>query len=618
VSFVPEQTEEEKEADVENPTRRLRQKTSQVGLQEQSKRDVEMRTRVEKRVAPDSLEELAEQVTREEEREYEMRLLEVLACETETSEEQVCMSDGVHWMPASDVVLGDTKEFEGLWKDGVFELADEIPEGSTFIDSRVVRRIKGDAVKSRWVLRDFAHGKAPEGGELYAATPSLGAFRLLVALGSLLRNQKADHCFLIGDVTQAFPHALIDKPIYSTVPYDVDGLVLTNGDKTLRLVGGQIIVLRRALYGYRKSPRLWQDFLVRQIEKCELERTQVEPAIFVNSDGSILVLVHVDDVLISASTENASLVMNQLKNYMKMKDVGSVRKIGDSCSFLGRTIRLTSEGYVIEGSGKIVNAFLEELGVTQCKYTPTPAIKLSQREIEQSELLDGPGHRKFRSILGKLLYVAHDRPDLQYAVKEAARACSAPREVDVQRVKRIGRYLSHHRSLPALYSLREVPTNFCVWVDADWAGDVVTRKSTSGGILTYGECYVSSWSRTQSCVALSSAEAEYYALLQGAQEGLKMKHLACELHIDATVILKSDSSAAKCAAEKRGTLHMKHLALKSLFLKELVATNMLSILKIGTQANAADMLTKPVGQEILRRCLDQLACWLKDIAENSS
>jgi hypothetical protein len=45
---------------------------------------------------------------------------------------------------------------------------------------------------------------------------------------------------------------------------------------------------------------------------------------------------------------------------------------------------------------------------------------------------------------------------------------------------------------------------------------------------------------------------------------------------------------------------------------------LLSILKIGTQANAADMLTKPVGQEILRRCLDQLACWLKDIAENSS
>ena len=83
-----------------------------------------------------------------------------------------------------------------------------------------------------------------------------------------------------------------------------------------------------------KSPRLWQELLVRQIEKCDLKRSQVEPAIFSNADGSILAWVHVDDVLISASLEDAKLVMSQLKKFMKMKEVGRIYQTGDSCSFL--------------------------------------------------------------------------------------------------------------------------------------------------------------------------------------------------------------------------------------------------------------------------------------------
>ena len=57
-----------------------------------------------------------------------------------------------------------------------------------------------------------------------------------------------------------------------------------------------------------------------------------------------------------------------------------------------------------------------------------------------------------------------------------------------------------------------------VYTDSDWAGDKISRKSTSGGIAFVGPHAIKSWSTNQTIIALSSAEAELYSLLKGASQ----------------------------------------------------------------------------------------------------
>ena len=90
------------------------------------------------------------------------------------------------------------------------------------------------------------------------------------------------------------------------------------------------------------------------------------------------------------------------------------------------------------------------------------------------------------------------------------------------------------------------------------------------------------WSRTQNGVSLSSAEAEYMAM---ASEAVMLQSLAGEIGYTLEVILESDAAAAISAAEKRGVLRFKHLAIKWLFLKELVSRKAINMRKVSTMKN---------------------------------
>ena len=132
-------------------------------------------------------------------------------------------------------------------------------------------------------------------------------------------------------------------------------------------------------------------------------------------------------------------------------------------------------------------------------------------------------------------------------------------------------------------------------MDSDWAGDVETRKSTSGGIVVLGNHPIKSWSTTQSAPALSSCEAEYYALVDGASRGLGLQAAARVLGIavdDLVVEASTDSSAAKSYASRRGAGRIRHIEVKQLWLQQAVADGRIRLHKILGTENPADILTK--------------------------
>ena len=109
--------------------------------------------------------------------------------------------------------------------------------------------------------------------------------------------------------------------------------------------------------------------------------------------------------------------------------------------------------------------------------------------------------------------------------------------------------------------LEEFP-ELLVYSDSDWAGCLRTRKSTSGGVLTFQGGILKTWSSTQASIAQSSGEAEYYALVRAASEALGMKSIMHDLGWDCKIRLLVDSSAAKSIASRTGLGKLRHLEIK--------------------------------------------------------
>ena len=135
------------------------------------------------------------------------------------------------------------------------------------------------------------------------------------------------------------------------------------------------------------------------------------------------------------------------------------------------------------------------------------------------------------------------------------------------------------------------PTHLVGYSDSDWAGCSKTRRSTSGGGITLGQHLLTHWSRTQTCVALSSGEAELNAMLKAACEGLSLQYLLTEVGLETGLHLVGDSSASQGTLQRLGSGRIKHLQTRQLWLQEKVHGGEVTIEKVPRERNWADVLT---------------------------
>ena len=120
-----------------------------------------------------------------------------------------------------------------------------------------------------------------------------------------------------------------------------------------------------------------------------------------------------------------------------------------------------------------------------------------------------------------------------------------------------------------------------------------------------GHC-IKTWSSTLGTIALSSCEAEYYALVDGASRTLGLQVAAKELGIVAegvSVEAAIDSSAAKSYASQRGVGRIRHVEVKQLWLQQAVAEGRIKLVKIAGTENPADAMTKYHSREVLAKLL---------------
>ncbi len=123
-------------------------------------------------------------------------------------------------------------------------------------------------------------------------------------------------------------------------------------------------------------------------------------------------------------------------------------------------------------------------------------------------------------------FLAQDRPDIAFAVKELCWNMSRPTSRDTDALKRLARCLLGKPHVTVHFGWQAAPEYLDVYSDSDWAGCVRTRRSTTGGALMRGGHVLKTWCTAQATVALSSAEAELVAAVRGAAEGLASQALA--------------------------------------------------------------------------------------------
>ena len=128
--------------------------------------------------------------------------------------------------------------------------------------------------------------------------------------------------------------------------------------------------------------------------------------------------------------------------------------------------------------------------------------------------------------------------------------------------------------------------------DTDFGGCLRTRRSTSGGVARLGSHIVKCYSKTQSVVALSSAEAELTGLCQAAGEGLGLQAICRDLGLEVELRVHSDSSAAIGICRRRGLGRVRHLAVADLWLQDRLRTGDFKLLKVAGCDNVSDLLTK--------------------------
>ncbi len=173
-------------------------------------------------------------------------------------------------------------------------------------------------------------------------------------------------------------------------------------------------------------------------------------------------------------------------------------------------------------------------------------------------------------------------------------------------MKRLGRYLLGKERYVVKFEYQEWEGKLSVWTDTDYAGCLRTRKSTSGGLVRLGKHLVKSWSNTQSVIALSSGEAEYYGMVKGGSVGLGVKAMLADPGLKRGIKLKTDASAAKGIASRRGLGKVRHIEVSQLWLQEKVQRGDIEVVKIAGKVNKSDALTKPVGGDDILKHIEGL------------
>ena len=335
------------------------------------------------------------------------------------------------------------------------------------------------------------------------------------------------------------------------------------------------------------------------LREAGMRATDAYPCLLVGTfDGvRVYVLVYVDDLLLAGASETA---VNACKKVLT--NAFTVRDMGLPTYFLGMHVEHEREaGRLSLGQRQYVTTILERFALADCNPVRLPmgVGVVMQRE---GATLDVPMATKYQEAVGALLYLETcTRPDISFAVGKLSRHVSAPTQAHWAAAKAVMRYLKGTRTWCLTYGSEGPLVGYS---DADYAGDIETRRSTTGQAFLWGGAAISWGSKIQETVAASTTEAEYVAAGMAAKEALWLRRLVRELGgDDKPVVMHCDSQGAMAMMHNpTSSNRTKRIDVTHHFVRECVETAAISVTQVGTADMVADCLTKALPTDAFNKC----------------
>ncbi|GJX15890.1 hypothetical protein Tco_0216722 [Tanacetum coccineum] len=222
----------------------------------------------------------------------------------------------------------------------------------------------------------------------------------------------------------------------------------------------------------------------------------------------------------------------------------------------------------------------------------------SETKLTRDEDEESVDNIKYHGMIGSLLYLTTSRLDIMFSVCLCARFQEDPKSSHLEAVKRIFRYINGTTHL-GLWCPKGMGVETIVYADSDHAGDYVDRKSTSR-VCTFMGCCLTSWfSKKQTALSISTTEAEYVSAGKACQQALWMKQALVDYDIKLNDIPVLCDNKGAIELSKNHVLHSrtKHIEIRHHFLRDNVQKGNISIEKVSSEDNIADILTKPLKRE---------------------
>ena len=425
--------------------------------------------------------------------------------------------------------------------------------------------------------------------DVNAGTPPIAVIRSIVSLAA---TKKGRRHLAVHDVHVAFFHADLDEWIVVIPPPGVRR-------------PGYVWQLRKAMYGTRKAAQAWQEYVAWVFKKNGWIRIAVAAGVYYHPGLNMISATHGDDTLTEGEMEALDILDQQLMADMDVKPLGRVGPDGvESILYLKRTIRWTGAGFAWIGDNRHVDKAVEALGLSDAKPAETPGSRATGKSARNAaEPLSASEAKVFQSVAGLVNFIAVDRPDIQFAVKGVLGDMVKPLQISMLRLKRIVRYLRGRRELCWIYKRQSMPTEIVYETDSDWADDELTRKSTSSVYGYLGRHLIETQVASQPVVALSSGEAEFYAIGRGAASAIMIRQFLGQCDIKIEAVIRSDSSAGRAIATRIGSGKLRHLHIRDLWIQERVRARDLRLERVSTEDNTSDLGTKHLDRKRMNKLM---------------
>ncbi|KAK8931089.1 hypothetical protein KSP39_PZI016659 [Platanthera zijinensis] len=366
--------------------------------------------------------------------------------------------------------------------------------------------------------------------------------------------------------------------------------------------------LRKFIYGFKQSPRAWFEKFSKVVCASGFTRSSADFSLFTRhrSTGTVIFLVYVDDILVTGiDTAGIQQIKEQLNSVFQTKDLGNLRY------FLGLEVARRSDGLVLS-QRKYCMDLLHDAGYSGCKPAETPMDanhKLSAHSSDSDKLLTNPEY--YRRLVGKLIYLTVTRPDISFAVGVVSWFMHAPRTSHLQAVERILRYLKIAPGQGLVYK-PSTSLSLVAYSDADYAGSIDDRRSTTGFCTYFGGHLITWRSKKQTVIVRSSAEAEYRAMAVVVSELTWLEGLLGDLGVRLSypTTLFCDSQATIHIA-KNPVFHerTKHIEVDCHFIREKVQSKKIDLEHVPATDQVADILTKALSRPLYYQFLSKLGAY---------